>query len=276
MSEAIVVLYVPVLHRGYLDFFYKYQKEAEEIYLLGPDLIKDFFPFHEEIRAIDPEVTKKFIESLGIFRSVGVLTKEMIPSLFGKKIITASEEVSRQFIERYCKNEEVEYATIFLRWDETNVQSSHKPDYAEISETEFDRTMMAQARKNAEKSADWWRHVGGVVVRGKEVILEGNNIHLPQEQIHYIEGDPRDVVKAGTSPEVATAIHSEQIIIAEAARLGISLDGTSMYLNVFPCHTCAKLMSRAGIKKCFFAEGNAYMDSEKVLQVAGVEIIWVK
>jgi dCMP deaminase len=274
--KPVLVLYVPVIHRGYLGLFEKYKEDVEDVYLLGPELIKEFFSLHKEIRAVDPETTKKFIESLGLFKHVSILTSKTINELNGRKIIAVSEEVSRQFAARYLTNNEIEYDSVFLRWDESNVKSVHKPSFAAESDSEFDRTIMARAEKNSENSSCWWRHVGGVVVKNGKILIEGNNTHLPQEQIQYIEGDPRDFVEAGTSPEIATTLHGEMVMIAEAARKGISLDGASMYLTVFPCHPCAKLMARSGIKKCFFRSGNAYMNSEKVLEAAGVEIIWVK
>jgi len=54
----------------------------------------------------------------------------------------------------------------------------------------------------------------------------------------------------GTESEhcVRTA-HAEQNAIAQAAKLGISVDGGTLYCHMTPCYTCAKLLINAGIKK---------------------------
>ena len=43
--------------------------------------------------------------------------------------------------------------------------------------------------------------------------------------------------------------HAEQNAICEAARMGISLDGSTLYTKMSPCYTCAKMIINAGIKR---------------------------
>lgn len=136
--------------------------------------------------------------------------------------------------------------------------------------------MIRRAGAEAEKSSDWWRHVGAVVVKNGKVLLEAHNQHVPTDNAPYINGDPRDVIEAGKLGFISTAIHAEQLIVTEAARKGISLNGASIYMNVFPCLICAKLIAYAGIKKCFFRTGNAYLNVEDAMKKLGVEIIRVK
>jgi len=108
-------------------------------------------------------------------------------------------------------------------------------------------------------------------------ITAQHNHHVPfRPHTPYINGDPRDVIKSGTLNLVYSSLHAEQTIIAESARDGVSLKGTDMYLNDFPCPLCAKLMAAAGIKRCFFKAGSTWLDAESVLHAAGVEIILVQ
>ena len=44
-------------------------------------------------------------------------------------------------------------------------------------------------------------------------------------------------------------IHAEQNAIAFAARAGVPLEGSTIYVNMEPCMHCAKLIIAAGIKK---------------------------
>lgn len=274
--KKTLVLYVPVLHAGYIKLFEQYKDSAGTLYIFGASLIDEASKFHKEIRALDPHTAKMLAESLRIFGSVAVLEKDHVRELKGKEIVTADEDVCRKFIAAYLSAERVEYAPVFLRWDEKNVKSDVKVAYNRVSENPFDREMIARAAMEAGKSSDWWRHVGAVVVKDGEVVFENHNHHVPSDHMPYANGDPRDALPAGTMNLVYTSLHAEQAIVADAARRGISLEGASMYLNIFPCPLCAKLMSYAGIKKCFFRSGSAWLDAESILKANGVEIVLVK
>lgn len=43
--------------------------------------------------------------------------------------------------------------------------------------------------------------------------------------------------------------HNEENAIAQAARMGISTEGATLYCMMTPCYTCAKLLINAGIKR---------------------------
>ena len=68
-------------------------------------------------------------------------------------------------------------------------------------------------------------------------------------------------------------VHAEQNVIAQAARIGVSLEGSTLYCKLAPCYTCAKLLINAGIKRVVAA--NAYQQGNvavKLLESAGVEL----
>jgi dCMP deaminase len=275
MKRALV-LYVPVLHAGYLQLFEKYRGTAEILYILGEDIVAEFSPFHKEIRSLKPDYAKTLIEALAIFPIVKILNKSSMNDLQGAEIVTITDETCRKALESYLPENKIAYESVFLRWDEKNVKSATDVKYDRASSVPFDQAMCAEAANEAEKSSDWWRHVGAVIVKDNKIIASGHNHHIPSDHTPYMNGDPRDVITSGTLNLVYTSLHAEQSIIAESARNGVSLEGTDMYLNVFPCPLCAKLMVTAGIKKCFFKTGSAWLDAESVLRAGGVEIVWVK
>ena len=43
--------------------------------------------------------------------------------------------------------------------------------------------------------------------------------------------------------------HAEQNAIANAARFGVALDGATLYCQMTPCYTCAKMIINSGIKR---------------------------
>lgn len=84
-------------------------------------------------------------------------------------------------------------------------------------------------------------HVGCVVVStGKHpnrLVAAGYNGFLP--------GAPHDShIRDGH--ELAT-VHAEQNAVADAAKRGISLQGTICFVTHYPCVNCAKILAAAGI-----------------------------
>lgn len=272
--KNIIILYIPVLHEGYIKFFEKYAKQADVLYVLGQELIDEFSYLHKEIRAIDPEVMKQLIRSLYIFADVRILTHELIQELSGCNILTANEGVSERVIDKYFKNSFVIFDSVFLRWDEKHISAQKPVIHKKVSTDDADRKIIALAEKQSDKSSDWWRHVGAVITKNGENIFEGYNKHVPSEHIPYAFGDIRDFVKAGQKSDVSSALHAEQTIITAAAKH--VLEGASIYLTVFPCVVCAKLIAYSGIKKVYFSGGHATFDGEDVLNANGVETILVK
>ncbi len=68
-------------------------------------------------------------------------------------------------------------------------------------------------------------------------------------------------------------IHAEQNAICQAAKLGISVKGATLYCQTTPCRTCAMLIISCGIKKVICENKNiTEIESEKMFQDAGIEI----
>jgi dCMP deaminase len=44
-------------------------------------------------------------------------------------------------------------------------------------------------------------------------------------------------------------VHAEQNAICQAAKIGISIDGATLYCRMTPCRTCAMLIINCGIKR---------------------------
>ncbi len=66
--------------------------------------------------------------------------------------------------------------------------------------------------------------------------------------------------------------HAEQNAICEAARMGISLDGSTLYCKMTPCYTCAKMIINAGIKRVVCAQDyHAGKRSKEIFKDAGIE-----
>ncbi len=273
----VLVIYVPVIHEGYLRLFRKYANDVDCAYIVGAELVDEHRFLEREIRALEPSVVQGLVASLNLFKYVRLLDEQSARALDSASVeaVTADEQISKRIASAYFPKAVLKIEPIFLRWDEANVRSDKEPTDARVSSDVFDLEMMARANALSTKSSDWWRRVGAVLVKDGKVILESFNSHVPSEHAPYAHGDPRDVVQAGTSPEISTVLHAEQRLIVEAAKQGISLQGASIYTTVFPCAMCAKMIAYSGIGKCFYASGHASLDGEAVMRANGVELIKV-
>ena len=271
-----ILLYIPVIHNGYLQFFERHARESSTLWLISSDLAAEFSTLHTEIRAVSSFKIKRMIEALNIFRDVKILDGANAVNFSASKIITATENISRQVVVKYFPESEVVFDTVFLRYDESNVKSLKPVIYDRLSENSFDREMMALAYNVADKSSCWWRHVGSVLVgQDHQILSMAHNQHVPSEHVPYVVGDPRDFIEAGQLSHFASTLHSEQMIILEILNKGISTAGTELYVSVFPCPACANLIAYSGIKRCFFGSGHASLSGQEVLKSKGVELIYV-
>lgn len=71
-------------------------------------------------------------------------------------------------------------------------------------------------------------------------------------------------------------VHAEQNAICQAAKLGIALDGATLYCRMTPCRTCAMLIINCGIKRvvCEF-QYHAGQESEAMFMEAGIELEYI-
>jgi dCMP deaminase len=76
-----------------------------------------------------------------------------------------------------------------------------------------------------------------------------------------------------TSMHCVRTVHAEQNAICQAARLGIGIEGATLYCRMTPCRVCAMLIINCGITRVVCEK--KYHDgaeSEKMLEDAGVKI----
>ena len=277
VANKALIAYVPALHAGYLSFFKK--NRGSHLYILGTSLISIGPPLERDIRALSPEEARHAIQGLNIFSSIAILEKSTVKKTLSgyKHILLPDEDISRAFAQKFLKNRKVSFEKVFLRWDKiiSTTEFEVPPDRI-ISTKSNDVKFLREALGEAGKSPDWWRQVGAVLVKGTKVQFRAYNRHFPSDTSTAIMGDPRSNFNAGEHPEIYLSIHSEADIIAQAARDGVSLKGSEIFVTTFPCSNCARLLVRAGIKRVFYAHGYSRLDGEQILKSRGVEIVLVK
>jgi dCMP deaminase len=139
----------------------------------------------------------------------------------------------------------------------------------------WDEYFMEIAAQVATRSTCTRRQIGAVVVRDKRILATGYN-NVPSGIEHCTtRGCLRDElgIASGERHELCRGIHAEQNAIAQAARNGVSIDGSMVYCTDQPCILCAKLMINAGIVEIVY--GGRYPDelSVELLRDAGVVLL---
>ncbi|MCR4279105.1 MAG: deaminase [bacterium] len=277
MSPAIVT-YIPVLHEGYRQLFSRHP-EARTLFLFGEDVIESYAHLSKDIRRLDSKLIKSAIESWNCFDQVEILNANAIKKIQSEKIplIVSDDDITSELIQAHFSGNEILRDTIFLRWDKKkSIEPTQISPDVTISEKEFDQKMIETAKDEGQKSKDWWRRIGAIVVKNGEVLFMEHNRYVPSDQTANDEGDPRGNFKSGEHFESSLALHAEATIVARAAKEGISLSGTDVYCDTFPCPPCAKQLAYSGITRLYYQNGYNVLDGERILRSQGVKIIFVK
>lgn len=273
MNHKILVLHLPVIHKGYLQLFESLRKEIEAIGILDNELIAELSPPHSSIEVVDFESARKMLHGLGFYATL--IQKKHFEHMFDYTFYLVDDEVSRNLRNTYLTDKPVIWKRVFLRWDRNSVLST-EPVNEQSSTNSFDQQMIKLAQSTAQSSSDWWRQVGAVLVKGDGIVLTAYNQGVMGDHEPYRHGSKRDFLNIGERPDLSPTLHAEQSIIVQAARSGISLTGTSLYITHYPCAVCAALIASSGIKYVFFFEGSSNLDAGKILKSARIESCCVR
>ena len=124
----------------------------------------------------------------------------------------------------------------------------------------WDERFMRLAETVAEWSSCYQpnRHVGAVIVKDKRILTTGYNgapagVTSCAERGVCLRREKN--IPSGTMQELCYAVHAEQNAIIQAAKLGVSVEGATMYVTHQPCVICARMIINSGIKTVIYKEG---------------------
>lgn len=98
------------------------------------------------------------------------------------------------------------------------------------------------------------RQVGAVLVKDKQILSTGYN-GAPTNCRHCIDiGCLRLAlnIPSGERHELCRALHAEQNAITQAAKNGISVLNSTLYVTTQPCSMCVKVLINSGITKIIY------------------------
>ena len=118
------------------------------------------------------------------------------------------------------------------------------------------------------------RSVGAVLVKEKQILATGYN-GAPSGIKHCEDvGCLREKlnIPSGERHEICRGLHAEQNVILQAARHGMSVRDSVLYITNSPCSICAKMIVNAGIKEVII--GDHYPDkmATDILKEAKIKV----
>lgn len=118
------------------------------------------------------------------------------------------------------------------------------------------------------------RSVGALIVREKRIVATGYN-GAPAGLPHCPPGGPENDWPLGClrAGHCIRSLHAEQNAMLQAAKIGVSCDGATMYVTCQPCNACAKMIVNAGIVRVIY-EGD-YPDefSKEIFRDAKIDVL---
>ena len=134
---------------------------------------------------------------------------------------------------------------------------------------EWNEYFMKIADQVATRSTCDRRHVGAVIVRDKTILSTGYNGSLRgaphcDEVGHDLDHD-----------HCVRTVHAEANAVAQAAKHGVRIDESDIYVTSSPCLTCFKLVANAGIRSVYYQE---FYRDERITayaKQAGVTLIYM-
>ena len=144
--------------------------------------------------------------------------------------------------------------------------------------SKWDERFMQLAETVAEWSSCFQqnRHVGAVIVKDKRILTTGYNgapagLKSCAERGVCLRRERN--IASGTMQEVCYAVHAEQNAIIQAAKLGISLEGSVMYVTHQPCVICTRMIINSGVKKVIYKNGYPDEFALQLFSASDVELV---
>lgn len=131
----------------------------------------------------------------------------------------------------------------------------------------WDEYFMGIARQVATRATCDRKHVGAVIVRDRSILATGYNGSI--NGLDHCD----DVGHLMVDGHCVRTIHAEANALVQAARNGVRIDTSCIYVTASPCFNCFKLIANAGIKRIVY--GEFYRD-QRIFDFAaqlGIELV---
>ncbi|MBZ4219544.1 MAG: dCMP deaminase family protein [Chlorobium sp.] len=121
-------------------------------------------------------------------------------------------------------------------------------------------------------------HIGAVIVRENSILSTGYN-GAPSGLPHCNDSNCRiyrSIHPDGTVEEnCVNAIHAEINAIAQAAKHGVSIKDSDIYITASPCIHCLKVLINVGIKTIYYAKPYKIEHIDELLRLSGIRLVQI-
>jgi dCMP deaminase len=140
----------------------------------------------------------------------------------------------------------------------------------------WDEYFMEVCRAVAKRATCDRGRSGCVIAKDKQILVTGY-VGSPKGIPHCDEvGHQMKTViheDGHQSQHCVRTAHAEQNAIVQAAKLGVSIDGGTVYCKMTPCAVCCKMIINAGIKRVVCEKRyHAGSESEELFRQVGIEL----
>ena len=123
------------------------------------------------------------------------------------------------------------------------------------------------AKEVATRSTCDRKHVGAVIVREKTILSTGYNGSI--KGLPHCDEAGHEMV----DDHCIRTTHAEANAIVQAAKNGVEINKSDIYVTASPCYNCFKLIANAGIKTIYYGE---FYRKDRILEhakEAGIELV---
>lgn len=124
-----------------------------------------------------------------------------------------------------------------------------------IKRPSWNEYFMLMAKIAATRSTCLSRPTGAVIVNDKQILATGYNGSMPG--VEHCSDEGKCYRRSSGASDAGKydncrSIHAEANALAQAAKHGIGVKGSAIYVTLYPCYVCTKLLASAGIKKVYY------------------------
>lgn len=119
------------------------------------------------------------------------------------------------------------------------------------------------------------RSIGAIIVKNKRILTTGYNGAPAGIKSCKDKGEclrQKLNIPSGKQHELCFAIHAEQNAIIQAAKLGVSIEGATLYCTHQPCVICSKMIVNAGIIRVIYEKPYPDDFTSRIFDEAGVAL----
>lgn len=178
------------------------------------------------------------------------------------------------------RNIPFKYLSPFVDEDEAHAYEQHHsyaPNLPKKGTVLSDAEMLAAAAEAAKQSYDYSFQTGASLGRrtdeGYAYLFDAFNKVVPYQSYALHHGNSRE--RHGSEVHDTThydTIHAEMHLLIRALENGTNLKGTTLFINLLPCPSCARTLTQTGIDEIVYVNDHSGGYGKMILEASGKNV----